>query len=249
MATVGGVARSVPATPQRGSRSASRRSAPPGVLTSSAATRRRLAGRGLGGRAAAAGRARLRRHGAGRQGLAGHPGQRLVLPLRLAPGPTAAATAPPSTPTAWRTRWAPQFGAWADHLGTLADVGHRHRHRRAALHRRAFALTERLPTLDLAAARVRHRDPRRHPERGHRPLGHPDLRPLAGAARLPDHRRPHARRPGAALLPQPGRLRRGAADRRHRARPDDRARSSPRPPATSSSRSPAAQGGGVGARA
>ena len=62
----------------------------------------------------------------------------------------------------------------------------------------AFALTERLPGVDLPAARLHHRDPGRHPERGHRPVGHPDLRPLAGQARLPDHRRPRAQRAGAA---------------------------------------------------
>ena len=99
-----------------------------------------------------------------------------------------------------------QFGAWAILVGTLVSsviaivialplsIG------------AAFALTERLPGLDLAAARVRRRDPRRHPERRHRPVGHPHLRTLAGPQRLPDHRRPRAQRPCAPLLPQSRRL-------------------------------------------
>ena len=69
-----------------------------------------------------------------------------------------------------------QFGAWAIIWGTLVSsliaiviavplsIG------------AAFALTERMPDLDLAAARLHHRDPGRHPERRHRAVGHPHLR-------------------------------------------------------------------------
>ena len=79
--SVGGVAGSIPATPQAesiGKPPLPRRVADFFRRNEEHAWR----GTRLGGRAAAARRARLRGHGPGGQGLARHPGQRLVLPLR-----------------------------------------------------------------------------------------------------------------------------------------------------------------------
>ena len=152
MATVGGVAGSVPATPQTepiGKPPLPRRCADFARRNEESG----LARRGLGRRGAAAGRAGLRRHGPGRQGLAGHPGQRLVLPLRAQLDLRQRLR----RRRAHRRRGPPQgaqFGAWAIIWGTIVVLAHRHRDRPPALHRRRLRPDRADARLDLAAARA-----------------------------------------------------------------------------------------------
>ena len=144
MTTVGGVAGSIPATPQ-----AESVGKPPLPRRAVDFARRneetRLARRGLGGGAPPAGRTGVRGHRARRQGVAGHPGQRLVLPLRadldlragLRRGRAHRRRGPPRARSS--ARWAIIWGTIASSLIAIViavplSIG------------AAFALTERMPT-------------------------------------------------------------------------------------------------------
>ena len=250
MTTVGGVAGSIPATPQP---TALRK--PPWHRRAADSVRRneetRLADRGLGGRDAAAGRAGLRGHRAGLQGLAGASGSTAGTSSTAGPGPTAPAPTPhPSPPTACTTC-----------RGRSSAPG---RSSGAPWSRRVIAIVIAVPL----SHRRRLRAHRAHADAGSRGRSGFTIEILAGipsvviglwgiltfgpwlakyiyptiANNMPDV-------PGAALLREPARQRRGPAHGGHRAllddRPDHRV-DHPRPVLAGAA---AAQGGRVRARA
>ena len=98
-----------------------------------------------------------------------------------------------------------QLRALADHRGHAPDLGHRRDHRPAHLHRGRLRPDRADAPVDLPAARLRHRAAGRRAQRAHRPLGRPHPRAHPGQGRLPAHRRRHARRPRAPVLPRPDR--------------------------------------------
>ena len=185
------------------------------------------------------------RYRPGGQGGAGHPGQRLEVPHRLdlerrsGYGATA-------TPTGWPSRSGPPTERAADRRDP-ANLPHRRNVAVPISIGAAFALTERMP--------------RWIPGHSGSPSScWPESRAWSSASGgsspsgpfwpgTSTHRRqPYARRARAQLLPQPGRPRRGTADRGPRPRPHDRPDHQLHHPDLFLPGSPAAQGRGRGPR-